>query len=201
MTRRIIWRFEDGARSALGLADADRILDAGDTPIAWLSESTTVRSWHPLGSTSEEILAWRACVRRRGITQPFAQADREVYVVRDTAPGVVADDRFAGHAIRQRQLAAVCRERGWRYSLQGDWDSDNRPFRALPRWDLHVAFSVTARPDQGTSGVYTHVVAGDVVFFRDFIHAVPLADVPPMAFSEAMRDVALFVTTGRSSDS
>jgi hypothetical protein len=143
------------------------------------------------------VQAWRQWLERHEVVQPFKQAHREVYALtaaeRETSP---SSNRFAGHILRQHQLAALCRERDWQYRLQGDWDSSNTPTRVLPRWGLEVRFDVDPPEDRSTgvgeSGVFQFVATGRVLFYRDRT-PVPLADVPPLAFSEAMRDIDLFV--------
>jgi hypothetical protein len=97
--------------------------------------------------------------------------------------------------IRQHQFAALCRERGWRFRLQGGFDSHNTPTLALPRWGLNAEFWVDGVPDEtqmSEAGIYLHL-ATDQVRFSDATGPRPLAEVPALLFSEVMRDVDLFV--------
>src|SRR5262249_32928780 len=128
MARRLIWRFADGDRTALGallphegrenapegLRQQGRIVDPIDRDIAWLSASTTVRLWHPLGDTPDVVLEWRRWLDRHGVVQPFKQAHREIYILTDAERATrVYSNRFAAHVLRQHQFGALCRERGW----------------------------------------------------------------------------------------
>jgi hypothetical protein len=110
-------------------------------------------------------------------------------------------DRFAAHMIRQHQFSALCRARGWRYALQGAWDTpDVDATFALPEHNLRVRFLVERQwgddvlQEIGDSGVFTLVTTDQVQFVdnqtNDLLH---LDRIPVRAFSEVMRDVDLFV--------
>jgi hypothetical protein len=97
-------------------------------------------------------------------------------------------------------FAALCTQRGWKYRLMGSWDGggDTTPTLALPRWDLRAEYWLTGgeiENDQGFgSGVASYVNTDQVRFYAgDSQRPLDLAKVPPLAFSEVMRDVDLFV--------
>jgi hypothetical protein len=196
MSRRLVWQFSRDERTVLGILQDGRIIDVDDTPLDWLSASAAVRLWHPLGCSPDRVLAWRRSLERHGLVQPFKQAHREVYILTDAERTTdIYSNRFAAHVLRQHQFAALCRERGWHYQLQGDWDSANTPVRRRPRWNLEIQFWVEAPTDRtglGQSGVYQYICTDQVRFCRNGT-PVRLEDVPALAFSEAMRDVDLFV--------
>jgi hypothetical protein len=104
--------------------------------------------------------------------------------------------------LRQHQFASLCLARGWKYRLQGAFDSHNTPTLELPRWNLSAEYwvdSAQGAPDEGVSqsGIYLHIVTDQVRFARCDAtgqwHPVPLVDIPPLVLSEVMRDVDLFV--------
>jgi len=196
MARRLVWHFAEGDRTEIGALCEGRIVDVEDRPIEWISPGTSVRTWHPLGRSPDVVLAWRRWLDRQGVVQPFKQAHREVYILTDAELATrVYSNRFAAHILRQHQFAALCRERGWRYTLQGEWDSANTPSHLLPHWNLAVEFWVdypTDRVGVTGSGVFEYVFT-DQVRFRRNGEPIPLDEVPALAFSEAMRDVDLFV--------
>ena len=135
LTRRLIWHFTDGARAEAAISHDGRLVDATGCPLDWLSDRAAVRLWHPLGAAPEVVSAWRRSLQDHGIQQPFKQAHREIYLLTDAERETATDsNRFAGHVLRQHQFAALCRERGWRYQVQGDWDSHNVPTLPLPAW-------------------------------------------------------------------
>ncbi len=199
LARRLLWHFEDGKRSALGGWQERELTGADDRPIDWLAADTRVRLWHPLGFAVETVTAWREWLERHQIVQPFKQAHREVYIVTDAELATATySNRFAAHILKQHQLAALCRSRGWRYSLQGAFDGGGTvPTLALPRHGLRAEFWVEAC--QGDADAYSEagisIYAGtdQVRFVDDGGHVVPIHEVPALAFSETMRDVDLFV--------
>lgn len=97
--------------------------------------------------------------------------------------------------MRQHQLAALFRERGWTYRLMGGFDSANTPTKQLTDYGLVVELDVHVPEDAQTSdaGIYLQVTTGGVRFLRGQA-AVALADVPGRCFSEVMRDIDLFVS-------
>jgi hypothetical protein len=204
VARRLIWRFTDGSRSASGIWHDGRFVTEQHAGVDWLRDDTRVWLWHPLYGDVAEVKAWREWLEVHGVSQPFKQAHREIYLLTDAerATGTYSN-RFAAHLIKQHQFAMLCRERGWRYSLQGDWDSANTPTLGLPQWDLRAEFWVEAIAERGSPlergdithrGVYVYLSTDQVRFYRTgAAEPVPLADVPPLAFSEVMRDVDLFV--------
>lgn len=196
MSRRLIWQFSQDQRTDLGVVRNGSLVDLNGEIIGWLSSSSTVRLWHPLGCPPDNVLAWRRALERDGLVQPFKQAHREIYILTDAerATGVYSN-RFASHILRQHQFAALCRERGWHYRLQGDWDSANTPVRRLPRWNLEMQFRVetpTDRTGLTELGGFQYICTDQVRFCRDGA-PLRLEEVPPIAFSEGMRDIDLFV--------
>jgi hypothetical protein len=176
------------------------MVDADDKPLNGLDDSVRVHLWHPISADAAKVLAWRRWLERHEIVQPFKQAHREVYILTD-AERRTADhsNRFAAHIIRQHQFAALCRQRGWRYRLQGSaWDGANTPTLELPDWDLRVEFWVqgaeTPADDQTSHmGVSLFLTTDQVRFTRADLTPVPLTEVPALVFSEVMRDADLFV--------
>lgn len=197
LCRRLVWAFRDGDRRGQGIWQDGRLVDAGDRPLDWLRPETQVSLWHPLGSDVAAVLAWRRWLERREVTQPFKQAHREVYVLTDAERRTETySNRFAAHVLRQHQFAALCRERGWRYTLQGQWDSANTPALELPGGALRAEFWVempAGEAPTSRAAVYLQVMTDQVRFVTREGAAVRLAEVAPLVFSEVMRDVDLFV--------
>jgi uncharacterized protein DUF4132 len=102
----------------------------------FLSDDTQVRLWHPIGFSPEEVLQWRRWLEDHGVTQPFKQAHRELYMLTDAelVTGTYSN-RFAGHLLKQHQLKALCDQKGWAYHLQGAWDNVHDSVARLSRSD------------------------------------------------------------------
>lgn len=156
-----------------------------------LADETKLSLWHPLGRPASELAAWRKLLDALGVTQPIKQIDREIY-----AADTKAAAKFAGKTVRQHQFAALCRERGWSYRLQGQFDGANTPTKVIAAYGLEVALEAEpAGEEVAASGIYVHLRTGNVRFSRAGKTVKP-GDVPARCFSEAMRDVDLLVTVG-----
>ena len=83
LCRRLIWHFEGGGRTGLGIWRDGRLVDQTDGELGWVDAETRVRLWHPLGFPPQTVLAWRRRLEEGGIVQPFKQAHREVYLLTD----------------------------------------------------------------------------------------------------------------------
>lgn len=198
LARRLIWRYSDGAIARDGIWRDGQIFDQHDQPLDRLGDESQVAAWHPMLCEPEQVRAWRDWLDRNGAVQPFKQAHREIYILTDAERGTeVYSNRFAAHVIRQHQFSALCQQRGWRYTLQGNWDSYNIPTLHLPQCDLRAEFWVHAPENEeetAASGVYLHLVTDQVRFYRlGEREPMRLADVPPLVLSEVFRDVDLFV--------
>jgi Domain of unknown function (DUF4132) len=198
LARRLIWRYTDGTNACDGIWLDGRIVDERDQTLDWLGAETRVAPWHPWACGPEHVRAWRDWLDRHQVRQPFKQAHREIYLLTDAERRTETySNRFAAHVIRQHQFSALCQQRGWRYTLQGNWDSHNIPTLRLPEWALRVEFWVEPLADEnGTSasGVYQHLSTDQVRFYRrEELEPLPVANVPPIVLSEVLRDVDLFV--------
>jgi hypothetical protein len=195
LARRLIWRFDGSNGSVSGLAEPGGLRDASGAALG-VPDDATVALWHPLDAGTDEVLAWRRRLAARGIVQPFKQAHREIYVLTDAERQTATySNRFAAHILRQHQFRALCQLRGWRYELQGTWDSANTPTRVVPGHDFRVEFWVDGVQDteELDRAGFAYVATDQVRFIDAGGMSRDLATIPALAFSELMREVDLFV--------
>ncbi|KAB8182153.1 DUF4132 domain-containing protein [Microbispora catharanthi] len=157
-----------------------------------------VRLWHPARATVEEVVAWRETVTERRLRQPFKQAFREIYLRTPAEERTrVYSNRFAAHIVDHPRLYALLKERDWQTNwlgpFDGGYDAEAKKELAEGAWRVRFRYE-TAAVDAGHEVI---LAATDQVRFdrregRAF-RQVDLAEVPPLVFSEAMRDVDLFV--------
>ncbi|TGE08120.1 DUF4132 domain-containing protein [Hymenobacter fodinae] len=199
LTRQLIWRFhrqEGGHTDALWLDSAWRTVHG---EILTPADTDTVQLWHPVLSTTDEVLAWRTLLDEKQLRQPLKQAYREVYLLTPPEENTrTYSNRMAAHVLRQHQFSSLAKLRGWRYSLMGAYDkgyeSDSATLE-LPAHGLQAQFwvsEVNADNAWNDTGIW-HYVSTDQVRFVTNHGPVPLPEVPPLVFSEVMRDVDLFV--------
>jgi len=189
--RRLIWRFGDDAALPLdgGFVDAD------GSPI---EPAGQIRLWHPIVADPDEVAAWRSFLLERELAQPFKQAFREVYFV---APAELEtgtySNRFAAHILKYRQAYALIKTRGWSVVALGPYDNDGgRQWRDFESHGIRAEFWMEhAAEDWDEQDLLATLAATDHVRFTPIGggEPLPLAEVPPIVFSEAMRDVDLFV--------
>jgi Domain of unknown function (DUF4132) len=215
IARRIIWSFAGRGKPADGIWHDGRIVGIDGRELA-IAKDATVSLWHPIGRPVDAVLAWRDWLEKHEVVQPFKQAHREVYVLTDAERNTaIYSNRFAAHILRQHQFHALCAARGWTNRLRMGVDADYPPaYRELPQWNLRAEYWVEAVGDDlNQSGVYLYLATDQVRFYRTeapqlYAHAagggygrynqapeepLPLTDIPPLVFSEIMRDVDLFV--------
>ncbi|MFI7604611.1 DUF4132 domain-containing protein [Micromonospora sp. NPDC049366] len=199
--RRLLWETSgDGRRWSAGLPrrDADEWVLAGrdGRPV----RGDRVRLWHPVTAAVDEVLAWRGHVLDTGLTQPFKQAFREIYVLTPAEEATASySNRFAAHILRYRQANALMRVRGWEAGYLGTWDGgyDSEATKLLGggAWRASFHHALVEADDAGHYEV-RYCTTDQVRFARRdgaTWRAVPVAEVPPLVFTEAMRDVDLFV--------
>jgi hypothetical protein len=195
--RRLIWSFELKGRWVAGVAEANGIFDAAGTKLDLDAGPVRVRLWHPMQSDTDVVLAWRQRLAKLGITQPFKQAHREIYVLTDAERATnTYSNRFAGHVVEQRRFRALCQTRGWACPAFGGWDpGSGRPLKRVPERKLQVEFWVepieTAMNQENFQ--FDYLSTDQFRFVTTDGEPIALQDVDPVLFSELMRDGDLFV--------
>ncbi len=168
LARRLIWTIGD---RAFAWHDS-KLIDAEDRVIE-PSPTDEVRLWHPIGRSTEQVLAWRRWLERHEVRQPFKQAHREVYLLTDAERRTnTYSNRFAAHVLRQHQFKALCDARGWKSKLRLMVDDTYPPpSRDLSRWGLRAEFWIESIGDNygvdtNDSGAYLRVATDQVRFYR-----------------------------------
>lgn len=224
LARRILWEFKARRKNLTCIWFDGRLVDLDLKPVILPDQETTVQLWHPIGKNTEEVIAWRSWLDAQQIQQPFKQAHREIYLLTDAERNTrTYSNRYAAHVLKQHQFNALCGLRGWKNKLRLMVDDEYPPTtRHLPQWGLRAEFWVEGvGSDYGTdtneSGVYLYLSTDQVRFYRvdaaqRTAHAagggyhpgrrgpepepLPLEKIPPLIFSEIMRDVDMFVGVG-----
>ncbi len=217
LLRRLILRSE---RGELGLLDpvgsALITLDGATVP---LGEGVSIaHSYHLF--ESGQLAGWQRAVVHQRIIQPFKQAFRELYVVTPAEEETVSfSNRFAGHVLDPRIANRLFQARRWSM-----FQLDNTvPYKVFAQAGIVAEFLF---PDAGHFLAETDVITSDQVYFapwsggapdlpwslpgsRPAYHErwgeldegrIPLNRIPPLIFSEVMRDADLIVSVARTAD-
>ena len=204
VARKLIWNLTIGDQVVPAIWHHGEFVEADAAAVSNVDDSTHVSIWHPMEASVSEVLQWRTWLEENQVCQPFKQAHREIYVLTDAErQTAIYSNRFAAHIVRQHQMSALCSQRGWRYGLQGDWDSWNAPYIDLPQHGIRAEFFVEPLDglnDLTQSFVYTHLSTDQVRFLSldengacNLAMPLLLENIPSLVFSEVMRDVDLFV--------
>ncbi len=220
IARRLIWTFAAKGKTTAGMWHDGQFAGVNGQALE-VKDNVAVALWHPIGQAMEDVLAWRDYLERREIVQPFKQAHREVYLLTDAERRTrTYSNRFAAHILRQHQFNALCAARGWKNKLRLMVDDSYPPAsRPLPAWNLRAEFWIEGAgseygQDTNETGTYHYLATDQVRFYaleaaQLTAHAggggyierwdnepdepLPLESIPPLVFSEILRDVDLFV--------
>ncbi|MGW0809675.1 DUF4132 domain-containing protein [Nonomuraea sp. NPDC002799] len=202
VARRLVWEVEIAPgtwQAALGDLDPSGDSNAtGDpNPLGDLdAPAGRVRLWHPVRATPAEVAGLREAVAAGRVRQPFEQATREVYRPAGKAAGDVAGDvaGFAGRLVDYGRLYTMFGQRGWRAGMLGPWEGGETG--EATRVPAGGGWRASFGHEYVQDGANGRAVTGQVGFQRlvdGGWAAVSPAEVPALVFSEAMRDVSLFV--------
>ncbi|WP_329332652.1 DUF4132 domain-containing protein [Streptomyces sp. NBC_00663] len=186
---RLIWEIETAPGAWRPFLPATENLP--DAP-----DDASVRLWHPIRADAETVRAWRDRLVDGELRQPFKQAFREIYRLTPAEEETrLHSNRFAAHLVHYRRMRGLFRARGWTSRLLGPWDGGDgdEATRTLVAGGWRARFS-HAFVDWADDDP---VASTDRVRFDRRVDGrwreAPLAEVPSLVFSEAMRDVDLFV--------
>ncbi len=196
IARKLIWNMDDQP----ALFVEGQWQDVKGEPVA-LNDDVTIRLWHPIDSDAETVLAWRDRLDTLKIKQPLKQAYREIYILTDAELKTrIYSNRMVAHILKQHQFNSLAALRGWKYSLLGAYD-DGRDgeitLKSLPAYNMTAQYWINEIVDDTDSfndaGIWYYVATDQVRFSGDNDEDMALVEVPPLVFSEIMRDVDLFV--------
>lgn len=198
ISHKLLWEFEiDGTYKALYF-DGVYWKTREGAQINDLEKAKNIRLWHPINSNTDEIEAWRNLFNELQIRQPLKQVYREIYILTDAEVNTsVYSNRMAAHILKQHQLNALAKLRGWRYTLMGAFDHGGYgAIKYLPHYGLRAEFWMEEVVDDNAisgAGMWLYVSTDQVRFLDESNEVVELSNIPKLIFSEVMRDVDMFV--------
>jgi hypothetical protein len=136
---------------------------------------------------------WQERLFKKELRQPFKQVFRELYALTgaEKASGPVSR-RYEGHQVQPRQALALLGTRGWVTSYEsGESSKAFHRHGYVARLSCTDGFGTPSEADLPTiDGVYFTRPGG--------WEAQPLESVPPVVFSETMRDIDLVVSVAHA---
>jgi hypothetical protein len=188
MLRLLVLVDDDGRTSrwtgeVFSLADSSTVVPVGRLRVAHPVDLQREGSW----------IAWQQLLVTAGERQPFKQVFRELYVPTEAETGGQPwSTRWSGHQVQPRQALALLGKRGW--LADHEEGSVSRVFHraaVVARLTSTSGFLTPAEVELPTIDRVVFTGRGDYV-------AIPVASVPPVVFSEAMRDLDLVVSVAHA---
>ncbi|MBT2340901.1 MULTISPECIES: DUF4132 domain-containing protein [Pseudomonas] len=184
------------------------IVQADDAALGWLDSARltvtdlegrqyaieqNLRIAHPYHLfTAGQLSAWQKEVVSHRRVQPFKQAFRELYLLtpaeRDTR---LWSNRFAGHRLKGKVAARLLQVRNWSTSSVEDIYYESKEHGIYATFNFLETGHYLSETE--------HFTFDTIAFHRDQ-KALPLEQVPPLLFSEVMRDADLLVSVAHAAD-
>jgi hypothetical protein len=150
-----------------------------------LTPEAPLRIAHPHDFNQEREL-WQQSPQFQVGEQPFAQLDRELYLINEhEVAAVTHTDHFTGTHVQRRQALAILNERNWIY------DREMGTHRTFAKEGITAWLETNGGWYDLTDADGVHL--GTISFSHMNYERIPLADVPPRMFSEVVRDIQLVV--------
>jgi hypothetical protein len=199
LARCLIWQAVDEPNRGSFIWHDDHYVDATGTNQAPARLASQFRLWHPLHATADEVVAWQAWVESQRLCQPFAQAHRTVYRPLTTDEGpITCDQRFTKHLVTGRRLSQLVVARHWTSDEDHRVAMTFQPIRELPAYGQRVLWQVFPPnanpypyPPEHPQGDRRPKPNTGAVLFQSLDGSAPAdaRDLPPVVFSEALRDI------------
>lgn len=195
ISKKIVWNLDDKAVIWQG---GEWKTNHNQTIIP--TSTTKISIWHPVFSTTKEIIAWRDFLDKEQIQQPLKQVYREIYVLTDAEINTnTYSNRMASHILKQHQFNALAKIRNWKYSLMGCFDNggdSELASKEILAYDLYAEFWINELNDTDSyndTGIWDYIATDQVRFKNQHGDEIELSNIPALVFSEIMRDCDLFV--------
>jgi hypothetical protein len=157
--------------------------------------SGTVTIAHPYTLAKAGLLNnWQTELVRRQLTQPFKQIFREVYMITPAElDSAYSSARVAGRQMRGRQAIAVLANLGWQIDGYGSVRKAFYQLGFAAQFEAGTAYDYYDYEDNDhhatTGGLSFWPVTTDASCHEE--RRLPLANIPPLIFSEVLRDLDL----------
>lgn len=195
VTRIMLGQLILGTSAGQGLLNTsnDSLITIGGSQISIGDE--LVQILHPYHFYQAGTLsAWQKIIVQRKIIQPFKQVFRELYIVTPAEEDTKTySNRFAGHVVKADVTSRLLQGRDWR-QVSSDVPEVYKPFPEA-KLRAEIEFPDARHYLSGSE----HIIIDQIKFTREY-EAVPLTSIPPLIFSEVMRDVDLIAAVAHTEE-
>ncbi|MBR4984532.1 MAG: DUF4132 domain-containing protein [Proteobacteria bacterium] len=159
-----------------------------------LAPNATLRIAHPYDLyRAGDWAFYQKYIFDHQIKQPFKQVFRELYLLTDEEREMKSSMRFAGHQIKPKRTVGCLKGRRWIADYE---DGLQKVY-----YKENIVARIYAVADWFSPGDIEYPTIESVDFFdRNTYAPIPLKDIPPIIFSEVMRDVDLAISVAHAGD-
>jgi len=136
----------------------------------------------------DNLSLWQRYIINNHIVQPFKQTHRELYILTPAEENTETfSNRFAGHVVDGAKASRLFQSRNWQMV-----SSDSAEvYKYFPNEKILAEIEF---PDAGHYLSENEIITTDQIYFVHKRERMKLIDVPPVIFSEIMRDCDLVVS-------
>ena len=194
---RLVWGTydESGVRQTFRALPDRSLTDSGDAPLDLPIDKTSIGIVHPLDLSAKQIEAWQSHLSDYEIEPPFPQMERAIVRVTAEQRACKMYEQLKGAKLNALSFRGKAERSGWTRGPVGDGAmvaSYRKQFAAL---GLDAFVTIDGLP--AYADPTAEVTIGSILFLptdatpREFqSRLMALGDVPAMAFSEAIGDIA-----------
>lgn len=184
--------FVSEENQAVGFYHEGALINPQGRATAHPSAESTLRIAHAVDlHASGQWSDFQQCLFERSIKQPFKQVFRELYLPTDEERQTTQSLRYAGHQIMPQRSVALLKKRKWVATYE---DGLQRIFH-----NEGIIATIYAMADWFSPSDIEPPTLEYVCFYeRGSYRSLRLEEVPPVLFSEVMRDVDLVVSVAHA---
>jgi hypothetical protein len=199
VAQRVVWRIDmEGETTGIGMPTTENAwIDVNGAPFD-VPNAAVLSIVHPVDLKPENQAAWQRRIVAQHVIQPFKQLFRETYYPTESERNGFEVTRYRGHIVPLQLLRALTASRGWVGGLGlAGFDGSGQGSRSFKSFGVEAWLYHDGKFESDEARI-------ELTEFRPIAAAsggplespIKLAEVPPLVFSEAVRDVDLVASVG-----
>ncbi|HLJ82914.1 MAG TPA: DUF4132 domain-containing protein [Candidatus Eremiobacteraceae bacterium] len=203
LARRLVWKIDHGATTVgTGLPDSEETVAAVDGVSLKVGADNALTLVHPVELSYDVQSDWQHRIVHLKVVQPFKQIFRETYYPTSAERDESSLIRYRGHIVPLQVLRALTSARGWSGGLGlAGFDGSGLGSRRFAAFGAEASLSHDGPTDEASGRLeileFHRLVSHEVKTVTGRLGPkMRLGDVPPVVFSEAVRDIDLVASVG-----
>lgn len=203
LSQNFIWGLYhgDALQQDFAIRDGGMLLDVEGNTVA-LDKDMVIRLIHPLLMDEASLTKWKTYLKKEKISPPFAQVDRSVFSPSKDQVGKTMSRDYEERAVIDYTFFNGMEKRNWRRGSIGDGGEILSYKKNYPAYNIEAFLGVGGFAVQGRFGynghinkVYfvqtgsVHIGGFDEPRFENDHRLIPFGEVPPLVYSETIKDV------------